>query len=74
MDPTQRLGSKDVKLAPIREHPFFESVDWETLWSITPPVMEVGDVKAKGKAPAADDAFRLDDLASALEDVEKESK
>lgn len=34
-DPTQRLT-----LASIKEHPFFEGMDWDTLFTSTPPALK----------------------------------
>lgn len=47
--PTERLGagepgsSNDMKA--LKSHPFFASVDWPTLWTISPPTLESGLVK-----------------------------
>jgi len=51
--PIERLGaresgsSNDIKA--LKAHPFFASIDWSTLWSITAPVLESGLVKKEPK-------------------------
>lgn len=46
IEPSQRLG--DIACGgplPIKEHPFFSSVDWTQLWTLDPPRLEAGLVK-----------------------------
>jgi len=51
--PTERLGagepgsSNDMKA--LKAHPFFTSIDWTTLWTVTPPTLESGLVKKEPK-------------------------
>ena len=51
--PTERLGGgepgnpNDIKA--LKSHPFFASIDWATLWTITPPTLESGLVKKEPK-------------------------
>lgn len=41
LDPLQRLGSKRG-VEEIKEHPFFSSIDWETIWTQDVPQMQTG--------------------------------
>ena len=49
IDPNERLGAGEPgtpnDMDALRRHPFFESIDWETLWSDPAPPMEAGLVK-----------------------------
>ncbi|XP_050352071.1 3-phosphoinositide-dependent protein kinase 1 isoform X1 [Nymphalis io] len=39
LDHTKRLGASDIgdTYESIRQHPFFEGIDWENIWEQTPP-------------------------------------
>ena len=51
--PTERLGagepgaSNDIK--GLKAHPFFASIEWPTLWTVTAPALESGLVKKEPK-------------------------
>ncbi|KAI5123864.1 hypothetical protein M0805_005681 [Coniferiporia weirii] len=49
IDPTQRLGAGEPgtpnDMDTLRRHPFFEGIDWSTLWSGPAPPMEAGLLK-----------------------------
>eukprot|EP00008_Paramoeba_atlantica_P004263 CAMPEP_0201480474 /NCGR_PEP_ID=MMETSP0151_2-20130828/4952_1 /ASSEMBLY_ACC=CAM_ASM_000257 /TAXON_ID=200890 /ORGANISM="Paramoeba atlantica, Strain 621/1 / CCAP 1560/9" /LENGTH=434 /DNA_ID=CAMNT_0047862337 /DNA_START=167 /DNA_END=1471 /DNA_ORIENTATION=+ len=42
VDPTKRLGAPPDGFAPLKKHPFFENIEWEDLYSKTPPALETG--------------------------------
>ncbi|KAG6378341.1 kinase-like protein [Boletus reticuloceps] len=46
-DPQQRLGASRTPSSPslLRSHPFFASINWNTLWTDPPPPLDPGLVK-----------------------------
>jgi 3-phosphoinositide dependent protein kinase-1 len=40
-------------MAALKAHPFFESIDWNTLWTIPAPLLEPGLVKRERNPPGA---------------------
>lgn len=54
IDPTVRITSQALK-----EHIFFESTDWDTIWKVLPPKLESGLVPPPPKSPE-DDNLHLD--------------
>ncbi|KAG0147428.1 hypothetical protein CROQUDRAFT_715088 [Cronartium quercuum f. sp. fusiforme G11] len=41
LDPDSRLGAR-IGLSEIKSHEFFSSINWSTIWTITPPTLETG--------------------------------
>jgi len=73
-NPLERLGcgepgsSNDI--AALKAHPFFQSIDWSTLWTIPAPPLEPGLVKKERKPPGSggsDDNW--DDIGTTWEDM-----
>jgi hypothetical protein len=42
LDPMGRLGAGDGGIQAIKQHPFFSSVDFDTIWTVEPPTLETG--------------------------------
>lgn len=49
LEPTERLGAGEpgtpYDMEALRKHPFFDSINWDTLWSDPAPPMEAGLVR-----------------------------
>lgn len=53
---SQRLGTIRNGVSDLRSHPFFASVDWDTLATRTPPIIPAVDGKGDTKY------FKIDDV------------
>ncbi|OSD03907.1 kinase-like protein [Trametes coccinea BRFM310] len=79
-DPDQRLGAgppgSPWDMDALRNHPFFSSINWRTLWTDPAPPLEPGLVKKEPPAPSAflhsawDALINSDNYENAIEDDE----
>ncbi|KLO20381.1 kinase-like protein [Schizopora paradoxa] len=58
LDPIKRLGAgeagSDHDMNALRQHPFFKSIDWQSIWVDPAPPMEAGLVKKEHPGPGDD--------------------
>ncbi|EIW62607.1 kinase-like protein [Trametes versicolor FP-101664 SS1] len=78
-DPDQRLGAgapgSAFDIQALRDHPFFASINWRTLWTVDAPLLEAGLVKketppSSAMMRSAWDALVNSDNEDAVEDDE----
>lgn len=71
-DPARRLGvglpGTGNDMLALRSHPFFASINWETLWTDPPPVLEPGLVKRE-QPPSMGHDQDWDDVGAAWDDL-----
>lgn len=74
-NPLERLGAgqpgSSNDMAALKSHPFFESIDWSTLWTISAPPLEPGLVKRERNLPgvSATEGHNWDDVGYDWEDM-----
>lgn len=74
-DPSQRLGAgapgTDLSMQALREHPFFSTMNWKTLWTDPAPPLEAGIVKREH--PVAGHDQNWEDVGATWDDIAGDS-
>ena len=70
-DPLQRLGAgapgTEISMQALRDHPFFSTIDWKTLWTTPAPPLESGLVKREHPIAGQDQDW--DDVGATWDDI-----